>query len=119
MTVRRPLSGLRSPPCADVPAGKDVDVTTASSPHVVSGLLKLFFRDMPEPLFTFELYEVFLSIQSTCHCCHSSRYSFLTYCSNGKEPRSQGSLPQSPHRGSTRAEPHSSLPLAPLLGKGN
>jgi len=29
-------------------------------PHVVCSTLKLFFRELPEPLFTFELYDCFM-----------------------------------------------------------
>lgn len=29
------------------------------NPHSVSGLLKLFFIELPDPLFTFELYDCF------------------------------------------------------------
>ena len=29
--------------------------------HVVSGLLKMFFRELPEPIFTFELYQRFIN----------------------------------------------------------
>lgn len=41
--------------------GDDVkleDPKICSSPHVAAGLLKLYFREMPEPLLTFELYDV-------------------------------------------------------------
>ncbi len=30
--------------------------------HVIAGLLRLYFRELPEPLFTFEHYENFLSL---------------------------------------------------------
>eukprot|EP01117_Protostelium_nocturnum_P000881 TRINITY_DN1120_c1_g3_i1.p1 TRINITY_DN1120_c1_g3~~TRINITY_DN1120_c1_g3_i1.p1 ORF type:complete len:1142 (+),score=517.52 TRINITY_DN1120_c1_g3_i1:231-3656(+) len=33
-----------------------------SDPHVISGLLKLFFREMPNPLLTFELHQDFIEL---------------------------------------------------------
>lgn len=30
--------------------------------HVMAALVKMFFREMPEPLFTFDLYENFLNV---------------------------------------------------------
>ncbi len=39
--------------------GKPVDFFKLGDPHSVSGLLKLFLRELNEPLFTFELYEAF------------------------------------------------------------
>lgn len=45
------------------PEGVDLD----SYPiHVLTATLKAFFRDMPEPLMTFELYESFLLATSEC-----------------------------------------------------
>eukprot|EP01155_Anaeramoeba_flamelloides_P051284 Anaeramoba_flamelloidesc42342_g2_i2.p1 GENE.c42342_g2_i2~~c42342_g2_i2.p1 ORF type:complete len:151 (-),score=27.55 c42342_g2_i2:6-458(-) len=34
-----------------------VDLETVKNPHVVTGLLKLFFRELNEPLLTFRLYD--------------------------------------------------------------
>ena len=42
--------------------GQDVNVRESSSPHVVAGLLKLYLRDLPEPLFPYSLYEIFMSL---------------------------------------------------------
>ena len=44
--------------------GKTNVLTAALSPHIVGGLLKMFLREMPEPLLTFELYEIFVQIAS-------------------------------------------------------
>ena len=33
--------------------------------HVVAGTLKLWFRELPEPLLTYELYDKFISAQRT------------------------------------------------------
>lgn len=40
--------------------GGSVDLTKEKDPHVVSTLLKLFLRSLPEPICTFELYSQFL-----------------------------------------------------------
>ena len=43
-------------------AGKDPDLEAkCTSPHTAAALLKLFFRKMPEPLLTFELYDCFMA----------------------------------------------------------
>ncbi|PRP86975.1 hypothetical protein PROFUN_04957 [Planoprotostelium fungivorum] len=34
----------------------------SADPHVVSGLLKLYFREMPDPLLTFDLYDEFIAL---------------------------------------------------------
>eukprot|EP01094_Clydonella_sp_ATCC50884_P000560 TRINITY_DN10436_c0_g1_i1.p1 TRINITY_DN10436_c0_g1~~TRINITY_DN10436_c0_g1_i1.p1 ORF type:complete len:478 (+),score=125.25 TRINITY_DN10436_c0_g1_i1:118-1551(+) len=39
--------------------GENVDLTAVDDPHAVAGLLKLFFREMPEPLLPFDAYEEF------------------------------------------------------------
>ena len=40
--------------------GVDVDLTKCNDPHTVAGLLKLYFRELPEPLLTFDLYDDFI-----------------------------------------------------------
>eukprot|EP00011_Vannellida_sp_DIVA3-517-6-12_P001288 CAMPEP_0114633438 /NCGR_PEP_ID=MMETSP0168-20121206/15455_1 /TAXON_ID=95228 ORGANISM="Vannella sp., Strain DIVA3 517/6/12" /NCGR_SAMPLE_ID=MMETSP0168 /ASSEMBLY_ACC=CAM_ASM_000044 /LENGTH=533 /DNA_ID=CAMNT_0001845089 /DNA_START=18 /DNA_END=1619 /DNA_ORIENTATION=- len=42
-------------------SGEEVDLSSIQDPHAVAGLLKLFFREAPVPLLTFELYEEFLA----------------------------------------------------------
>jgi len=47
----------------EIDKGIEMDFTkSATSPHNVTGLVKLFLREMPEPLLTFELYEEFLDV---------------------------------------------------------
>eukprot|EP00026_Physarum_polycephalum_P004986 Phypoly_transcript_05012.p1 GENE.Phypoly_transcript_05012~~Phypoly_transcript_05012.p1 ORF type:complete len:624 (+),score=137.22 Phypoly_transcript_05012:112-1983(+) len=41
--------------------GEPVDFSDVSDPHIVAGLLKMFIREYPEPLLTFELYDCFLA----------------------------------------------------------
>jgi hypothetical protein len=53
--------------------GEDVDLTPEQDPHTVTGLLKYYFRELPEPLMTVPLYEHFISASgasssSRCHC---------------------------------------------------
>eukprot|EP00013_Stygamoeba_regulata_P023485 CAMPEP_0177663090 /NCGR_PEP_ID=MMETSP0447-20121125/19725_1 /TAXON_ID=0 /ORGANISM="Stygamoeba regulata, Strain BSH-02190019" /LENGTH=492 /DNA_ID=CAMNT_0019168873 /DNA_START=73 /DNA_END=1551 /DNA_ORIENTATION=+ len=43
--------------------GEEVDLNEVRDPHVVAGLLKAFVREMPEPLFTFALYDKFLAAE--------------------------------------------------------
>jgi len=40
--------------------GELVDFTTITSVHTVTGLLKMFFRDLPTPILTYTLYQKFL-----------------------------------------------------------
>jgi hypothetical protein len=42
--------------------GGQVDFKLISDPHVVPGLMKKFFRDLPDPLLTNELYTCFIAI---------------------------------------------------------
>jgi len=39
--------------------GEDVDLSTEQDPHTVTGILKYYFRELPEPLMTFPLYDLF------------------------------------------------------------
>lgn len=41
----------------DFDKGGDVDLSGIDDPHTVAGLLKLYFRDLPEPLFPFIMYD--------------------------------------------------------------
>jgi len=45
--------------------GEDVNLETVTDPHVVANLIKVFFRELPEPLMTFDLYDCFLSAIGT------------------------------------------------------
>mmetsp|Transcript_15919 Transcript_15919/g.62203 ORF Transcript_15919/g.62203 Transcript_15919/m.62203 type:complete len:600 (-) Transcript_15919:85-1884(-) len=38
----------------------DIDFFEYNDPHLIAGLLKLYLRELPEPLFTFELYPKFI-----------------------------------------------------------
>jgi len=40
--------------------GKNIDISL-ENPHVIASLMKLYFRELPEPLFTFTSYDSFLS----------------------------------------------------------
>jgi hypothetical protein len=44
-------------------SGTPPDLSKERDPHTVTGLLKLFFRELPEPLMTFELYDKFIIAQ--------------------------------------------------------
>lgn len=55
-------------------SGVQVDLTSEPDHHTVSGLLKLFFREMPEPLLTFELYESFIAAQAERDSIKRIRY---------------------------------------------
>jgi len=43
--------------------GVDMDISQEPDPHTVAGLLKLYFREMPEPILTFDGYEMFIQAQ--------------------------------------------------------
>ena len=47
-----------------IDAGSDIELTEDTNPHDVACLLKEFFRCLPEPLLTRELYYPFLSTTS-------------------------------------------------------
>ncbi|XP_078601198.1 uncharacterized protein LOC144876128 isoform X2 [Branchiostoma floridae x Branchiostoma japonicum] len=42
-------------------SGRDVQLTEEHNPHDIGALLKEFFRDLPEPLMTKELYQAFIA----------------------------------------------------------
>ena len=44
--------------------GRDVILTEEHNPHDVAGLLKEFFRDLPDPLLTRDLYSAFVATRS-------------------------------------------------------
>jgi RhoGAP domain len=41
--------------------GIDVDLSTIKDVNDITGALKLYFRELPEPLLTFQLYEAFMT----------------------------------------------------------
>ena len=43
--------------------GKQVDLTQCDDPHTVANLLKLYLRELPEPVFTYDLYRPLLRVQ--------------------------------------------------------
>ena len=45
-------------------SGKDVTLNEDHSPHDVAALLKEFFRDLPDPLLTRDLYAAFVATRS-------------------------------------------------------
>lgn len=60
---------------ADVDALKKQYDTTGSAQleahyevHTIAGLLKLWFRELPEPVLIFRYYETFMKIGSTLSC---------------------------------------------------
>jgi len=55
-----PHQYLADPTSATCPLYSDIDV------HSVSGLLKMFFRELSPPLMTFELYSEFMSASNQC-----------------------------------------------------
>lgn len=48
---------------AEFNAGVQVDLKPIADPHTVTGLLKLYLRELPEPLMTYDLYESFVTAQ--------------------------------------------------------
>eukprot|EP01102_Stenamoeba_stenopodia_P022520 TRINITY_DN9420_c0_g1_i2.p1 TRINITY_DN9420_c0_g1~~TRINITY_DN9420_c0_g1_i2.p1 ORF type:complete len:720 (-),score=138.45 TRINITY_DN9420_c0_g1_i2:181-2340(-) len=48
-----------------IEAGEHVDLSKCSEIHVVAGLLKEYFREIPEPVFTFSLYDEIIASQDT------------------------------------------------------
>ncbi|KAF2072481.1 hypothetical protein CYY_006213 [Polysphondylium violaceum] len=44
--------------------GEKVDLSTESDPHAIAGLLKLYLRELPDPILTFEKYNNFIAAQS-------------------------------------------------------
>jgi hypothetical protein len=44
----------------DFDKGNDVDLQDCNDPHVVAGLLKQFLRELPDPIFTYDMYDNFI-----------------------------------------------------------
>ncbi|KAL6065826.1 Rho-type GTPase activating protein Rga1, variant 3 [Balamuthia mandrillaris] len=59
--------------------GETPDLNQEKDPHVVAGLFKLYFRSLPEPLLTFELYDMFLAAACTPFSLLSFLLSFSCY----------------------------------------
>lgn len=55
-------------------SGQNVELTDDMNPHDVACLLKEFFRSLPEPLMTTDLYQPFLATRSehSYICMHLS-----------------------------------------------
>jgi hypothetical protein len=45
---------------AALDGGQEIEFDTVTDPHVVTGLLKMWFRELPEPILTWDLYEPFV-----------------------------------------------------------
>uniref|UniRef100_T1JCG3 Rho-GAP domain-containing protein n=1 Tax=Strigamia maritima TaxID=126957 RepID=T1JCG3_STRMM len=54
----------------DFDSGKITELNRHHCPHDVAALLKQYFRDLPEPLLTRELYPVFIATQKVCNRKH-------------------------------------------------
>jgi len=52
---------------AKVNSGEPINFEGAD-PHLVAGLLKVYFIDLPEPLLTFDLYDSFIDVADTPDC---------------------------------------------------
>jgi hypothetical protein len=46
----------------NIESGKKIDFSELSDINCVAGLIKLYFRELPEPICTFEYFEMFLGI---------------------------------------------------------
>jgi hypothetical protein len=61
MTVKADaLSDLK----ARIDAGEDVDFSAFPDHHLLAGLLKTYLRELPEPLFTYDLYPQLIAAAS-------------------------------------------------------
>lgn len=45
-------------------SGKSVDIKECNDPHTVANLLKLYLRELPEPIFTYDLYRPLIQVQA-------------------------------------------------------
>ena len=57
--------------------GGAVDLSNANV-HDVTGFLKLYLKELPEPLFTTDLFKGYLAIASMCQLCVFALYGILT-----------------------------------------
>jgi hypothetical protein len=44
-----------------IDAGKSIDFSKMKHVHTVAGLIKMYFRELPEPLLTFDNYDMFIA----------------------------------------------------------
>jgi hypothetical protein len=45
--------------------GIDIDVNDIDDPHLITGIIKLFLRCLPEPLLTYQLFSEFIEVAET------------------------------------------------------
>jgi len=64
--------------------GEDVSFENESDPHAVSGLFKLYFRELPEPVMTWEQYDNFIIAESIAN--PGLRLRYLRYLIDTKLP---------------------------------
>ena len=46
----------------NIDKGGSIDITEIEDPHLITGIIKLFLRSLPEPLLTFQLYQEFIEV---------------------------------------------------------
>lgn len=51
--------------------------------HVITGALKLFFRELPEPLIPYSLFDEFIAAVSKCLSCSFSFVTTTSMCNTG------------------------------------
>ena len=61
-------------------SGEKTRFTEEDNPHDVAALFKEYFRDLPEPLLTRDLYSVFLETQSKPFGCYRSTMNTVNTC---------------------------------------
>lgn len=64
--------------------GEDVSFENESDPHAVAGLFKLYFRELPEPVMTWEHYDDFIIAESIVN--PGLRLRYLRYLIDNKVP---------------------------------
>lgn len=51
----------------NIDKGGSIDITEIEDPHLITGIIKLFLRSLPEPLLTFQLYQEFVEVAGMIH----------------------------------------------------
>ena len=74
-------------------SGEDVELTNDVNPHDVACLLKEFFRSLPEPLMTVELFGPFISTRSNYLRMHVQRFVCVYIYINGVVQVISGQIP--------------------------